>query len=212
MQKKNEDRPAVRGRPPASSRAVLEEAAYELFLEQGYSNTTAAHIASRAGVSRGTFFNYFASKADVFWVDLDTVLADLPGALAATDPALRPPIAIRHALLEAAAGFGPDRVPWILTQFEAIGRPTEVIGAATQRLVGMAETLEGFLRERSADEPQPGLPKALAYAIVGAACAAAQEWAEAGYGRDPLSVYLARTLTAVGVGYRDAASDVIAPE
>ena len=45
------------GRPRASSKDVLEEAASELFLEKGYLATSIDDIAQRAGVSRATFFN-----------------------------------------------------------------------------------------------------------------------------------------------------------
>ena len=51
------------GRPRALSRETLAEAACELFLEQGYEATSIAEIATRAGVSRSSFFNYFWSKA-----------------------------------------------------------------------------------------------------------------------------------------------------
>ena len=63
-----------RGRPRRSSTRALEEAAAELFLEQGYPHTTVDDIASRAGVSRATFFNYFHNKSDVLWVDVDRAL------------------------------------------------------------------------------------------------------------------------------------------
>src|SRR6478752_7197706 len=59
------------GRPKASSRENIAEAACELFLEQGYEQTSIVDIASRAGVSRSSFFNYFASKSDVLWSGLD---------------------------------------------------------------------------------------------------------------------------------------------
>ena len=51
------------GRPRATSRDVIAEAACELFLEQGFEGTTVADITRRAGVSRSSFFNYFTSKA-----------------------------------------------------------------------------------------------------------------------------------------------------
>ena len=62
------------GRPRASSRAMLAEAAAELFLEQTYAGTTIDQIAQRAGVSRNTFFNYFPAKSDVLWYEVDDAL------------------------------------------------------------------------------------------------------------------------------------------
>src|SRR5690625_2167342 len=73
--------PSRSGRPRASSWAVLEEAAGELFLEQGYARTSIADITRRAGVSRNTFFNYFTAKADLLWSAFDATFADLPDAL-----------------------------------------------------------------------------------------------------------------------------------
>jgi len=59
------------GRPKASSRETLAEAACELFLERGYEATSIADITQRAGVSRSSFFNYFTSKSDVLWSGID---------------------------------------------------------------------------------------------------------------------------------------------
>ena len=59
------------GRPRASSRETLAEAACELFLERGYEATSIADIATRAGVSRSSFFNYFSSKGDILWAAFD---------------------------------------------------------------------------------------------------------------------------------------------
>src|SRR6478736_3003458 len=69
------------GRPRASSRETLAEAACELFLEQGFEQTSIADITSRAGVSRSSFFNYFASKSDVLWSGLDERVTALEQSL-----------------------------------------------------------------------------------------------------------------------------------
>ncbi|MVN86364.1 TetR family transcriptional regulator [Deinococcus sp. HMF7620] len=52
-------------RPRQISDEQIVAAAQEVFLEQGFSATTAA-IARRAGVSEGTLFNRFTSKEDLF--------------------------------------------------------------------------------------------------------------------------------------------------
>lgn len=60
-----------RGRPALADRAQIDEAAAELFLEQGYEATSVDDIARRAGVARSSFFNRAASKADLLWTSVD---------------------------------------------------------------------------------------------------------------------------------------------
>jgi AcrR family transcriptional regulator len=49
--------------------ARLEQAALELFVQSDYDAVTVEQIAKRAGVSRRTFFRYFANKSDLFAAD-----------------------------------------------------------------------------------------------------------------------------------------------
>lgn len=53
------------GRKAARTRAALLEAAFELFVDAGYRATSVQDIHERAGVSLGTFYQYFREKADV---------------------------------------------------------------------------------------------------------------------------------------------------
>lgn len=48
-------------------RVRLQNAAMELFLEQGYDKTTAAGIAARTGVTERTFFRHFPDKREVLF-------------------------------------------------------------------------------------------------------------------------------------------------
>lgn len=47
------------------TRQNVLNAATELFAEQGYEATTINQITERAGIAKGTFFNYFANKEDL---------------------------------------------------------------------------------------------------------------------------------------------------
>ncbi|MDA3804317.1 helix-turn-helix domain containing protein, partial [Clavibacter sp. CT19] len=101
-------RPA--GRPRRSSRATLEEAAAELFLEHTYAATTVEQIAQRAGVSRATFFNYFASKADLLWAGLDDTLREAGAAVAGVGAGGAPVDAVVEAIATGAGGAPVDAV------------------------------------------------------------------------------------------------------
>lgn len=48
------------------TRQSIEKAAYELFLEQGYSATSMRRIAERAELALGGIYNHYAGKEDIF--------------------------------------------------------------------------------------------------------------------------------------------------
>src|ERR1700712_465814 len=55
-----------RWQPDAHGR--LQQGAFELYGERGFDATTVADIAERAGLTKRTFFRYFADKREVlFW-------------------------------------------------------------------------------------------------------------------------------------------------
>lgn len=56
---------SIRGRARNALRTEIADVALQLFLERGYEATTADQIAVAAGVSRSTFFRYFATKEEV---------------------------------------------------------------------------------------------------------------------------------------------------
>jgi len=191
------------GRPRGSSRAMLEEAAAELFLEQTYAKTTVGDIARRAGVSRNTFFNYFTAKSDLLWVDVDAGLAALPGALAACDRAAPVTESVRQALLRVAAGFGPGRVPWALTQYELMATESELEASALARILVQVGLVHEFVGARQGSPLEGDLAgRAFSTAVVGAAAAAAREWAGAGVSRGVLTPYVDAAIAPVCAGFR----------
>ncbi|WP_040790830.1 TetR/AcrR family transcriptional regulator [Nocardia paucivorans] len=54
-------------RSGADARRRLQQAALELFQEQGFDQTTTAEIAARAGVNARTYFRHFADKREVLF-------------------------------------------------------------------------------------------------------------------------------------------------
>ncbi|WP_185124497.1 TetR family transcriptional regulator [Streptomyces sp. TLI_185] len=63
-------------------RDALVAAAFQLFLERGYEQTTVDDIVALAGVGRRSFFRYFPSKEDVVFPDHERCLADMTAFLA----------------------------------------------------------------------------------------------------------------------------------
>ncbi|ALJ20342.1 TetR/AcrR family transcriptional regulator [Microbacterium sp. No. 7] len=186
------------GRPRASSRETLAEAACELFLEQGYEQTTVADITQRAGVSRSSFFNYFSSKADVLWAGLDERIAALRARLEADDGADAAD-AVRAALDTLGEDFAPDSLALALVNAEAMGLGDELQREAAVRSVRVAAAVAARLRRAGVNVLRADVAGA---AHGGAVLAAIVAWARAGAGRTPLSSVLHEALDAAAATLR----------
>ncbi|MGN6760982.1 MAG: TetR/AcrR family transcriptional regulator [Leifsonia sp.] len=194
-------RPSGSGRPRSSSRGMIAEAAAELFLEQTYARTTVDDIARRAGVSRATFFNYFAAKSDLLWLEVDEALAAFDATAAVVDPALPPMDAVLEAITRLADSFGPGRLPLAVTQVELMGTDAELQASALPRFLGLVRSLQSFLAARTGASADALLPRAAATAVVGAAVSAAAAWARAGVRRGPLTPLVREAVAPVCAGY-----------
>jgi AcrR family transcriptional regulator len=60
-----------------SARDRLAQAAFDLFDERGYEQTTVDGITERAGLGRATFFRHYRSKEDVIFPDHDRLLEQI---------------------------------------------------------------------------------------------------------------------------------------
>lgn len=89
--RRREPADATTVKPPM--RDALVAAAFQLFLERGYEQTTVDDIVTLAGVGRRSFFRYFPSKEDVVFPDHERCLADMRAFLSdgadADDPVQR---------------------------------------------------------------------------------------------------------------------------
>lgn len=72
-----EDELSLRERKKIETRNRILYTAIQLFQEQGFEQTAVDEIATRADISRGTFFNYFPSKEGVLREIALTELRDL---------------------------------------------------------------------------------------------------------------------------------------
>jgi AcrR family transcriptional regulator len=101
-------KPTVAARPlplPERKRQLVRQeiarAAWLLFAERGYEDTTVEAIARAAGVSRRSFFRYFSSKEDVVVGTSDALAEDVLAAFARRPKHEPPLVAIERALRPA---------------------------------------------------------------------------------------------------------------
>ena len=127
---------AVMSKPTARER--LAEAAFALFDERGYDQTTVDDITERAGLGRTTFFRHYRSKEDVIFPDHDLLLEQVRDrlrssghgtALAAVSDAVR--LVLLHYLREGDLA----RRRYALTSTVPALRDREIVSVARyQRL------------------------------------------------------------------------------
>jgi AcrR family transcriptional regulator len=89
---------------PDVRRQQLLTAATAVFARRGYRSAGISEIVHTAGVARGTFYLYFASKADVFMAIADDFYDRLEMSIAASDdvPAMQTAAAEGHSFLHAS--------------------------------------------------------------------------------------------------------------
>lgn len=181
------------GRPRASSRETLAEAACELFLERGYEATSVAEITQRAGVSRSSFFNYFSSKSDVLWAGLDERIEQAVTELGVigTDATGG---AVRDILLRVVRDFAPDPLALALRNAAAMGLKDELISDTGIRHARLAAAIAAAAISSGIDVIKAD--------ILGAAYAAAvfsslRVWAEHGAGQGSPEAVLRDALRAI---------------
>jgi AcrR family transcriptional regulator len=102
------DKPGLRERKKARTKAAIQEAALRLFGAQGYENTTVEQIAEAAEVSPSTFFRYFGSKEDVVIYDaLDPLIIE---AYRRQPPGVTALEAMQQAMHEVWGALSPAEV------------------------------------------------------------------------------------------------------
>ena len=118
-----------RERKKQAVRAALETAAFRLFDERGFVETTVDQIADEADVSRSTFFRYFGSKEAVLFSSLEEngeILSDLIRQRPASESPLR---AFENAFVAFVAVPGIAREPADADRFRRILEATPMLNA-----------------------------------------------------------------------------------
>jgi AcrR family transcriptional regulator len=138
-----------RWEPDAQGR--LMATAIELFARQGYDETTVAQIAEAAGLTRRTFFRYFADKREVLFSggqELERVW--LAGMRAA--PADASALAVVSAGLDAAVELFADRHPFAAIRQRIVTANPELRERELIKLQTLAAAAQAVLVERGVAE------------------------------------------------------------
>ncbi|WP_354698206.1 helix-turn-helix domain-containing protein [Paraconexibacter sp. AEG42_29] len=180
----------TRWEPNAGGR--LEEAALELFGEHGYDQTTIEDIATRAGVTKRTFFRHYADKREVLFGGGDAFQRFFVESLAAA-PAAATPLEAVAVALDAVAGAFADRHEHSARRHRIIAASAELRERELVKLAAVATALAAALRERGVPEPVAGLTAETAVVVFRSAY---DRWATAD-GDEALPALIREALTAL---------------
>ncbi|MFI6850194.1 TetR/AcrR family transcriptional regulator [Kitasatospora sp. NBC_00085] len=161
-------------------REALVAAAFELFLERGFEQTTVDDIVSLAGVGRRSFFRYFPAKEDVVFPDHERSLAEMTEFLESGNGEEDP---VRHACDAARLVLRMyAEQPSFSVQRYRLTRKVPGLRAYELSVVWRYEhTLAHYLRGRFADRPDGALrADVIAAAVVSAHNHALRTWLRSG--------------------------------
>lgn len=186
-------RTGLRERKKQQTRERLTQVALTLFLEKGFDATTLDEIAAAAGISRRSFFHYFASKEEVVfaWKDafgdrLVAALAQRPG----DEPML---LAAERALVESVGGYEREEA----LALSRLVKGTPALRAYDQiKYARMEAKLAEALAARAGSNGDPLPARLVAMAAIGALRVASDLWFEQG-GVEPPEAYAGRIFAAL---------------
>jgi mycofactocin system transcriptional regulator len=167
--------PAQLGRRRITSRAELEHVAFELFDRRGFEGTTIDDIAVAAGIGRRTFFRYFPSKNDVPWGNFEDELDRMRGWLAACPTQWPLMDAIRLAIVEFNK-VAPEDERWHRRRMQLILGVPVLQAHSTLRYAEWRQVVADFVAVRTGQAAGGLQPQTIAYAMLGVAIAAYEQW------------------------------------
>jgi AcrR family transcriptional regulator len=140
----------VRWEPGAKDR--LRMAALDLFVRQGFEQTTAGEIARSVGLTERTFFRHFTDKREVLFDGQEVLQAAFVDAVAAAPPG--EPLELVTAALRTTAEFFPaERRDWSRSRQDVIAANTPLRERELLKMAALSAAVAEALRARGAPEP-----------------------------------------------------------
>ena len=135
-----------------NARERLETAALDLFVENGYEETTVAQIADRAGLNRATFFRHFADKREVLFGGEDVLAGLFANGIRAAPAAATLTECLQAALAAVGVEMTPHRRAAAARRVLVLAANSELQERGLLKHARIASSVAAALRERGADE------------------------------------------------------------
>src|SRR5580704_15754430 len=132
----------------------------------GYAGANVSEVIAQAGVSRPTFYDYFADRDECFVASIEGVQAQLLDEVRVAVEGRAPAEAL-EATIEALAEFAtvePAKARFLTK--EALAGPDAALDARDRGITAMAQLIERAFAAVESEQPIPDLPLAI---VLGAA-------------------------------------------
>jgi AcrR family transcriptional regulator len=173
-----------------SARERLETAALDLFVENGYDETTVAQIADRAGLNRATFFRHFAEKREVLFGGEDVLAVLFGDAIRAASPNSTLTECLQAAFAATEVAMTPQQRVKAAQRVLVVAANSELQERGLLKHARIARSISAALRERGVDELTARLGAEVAMLAF---TIAVERWMGSDYA-EPFPVYAAAAL------------------
>ena len=157
------------------TRARIEQAALDLFTDQGFEQVTIDEIAEAAGISRRTFFRYVSAKADAVWGDFDAHVVRLEGMLAATANDQSVLASICAAYVEVN-DYALEDLPMLRQRMRLILTEPALQAHSQVRYAAVDRVVAAHVARRTGVTPDALVPRLVATSTRAAATTAFEVW------------------------------------
>ena len=134
------------------ARERLTDAALELFVANGYEETTVAQIAERAGLNRATFFRHFADKREVLFGGEDRLAGLFADGIRAAAPEATLTECLQAAFTAAGVAMTPQQRARAAQRVLVAGANSEVQERGLLKHARIARSISAALRARGRDD------------------------------------------------------------
>jgi TetR/AcrR family transcriptional regulator, regulator of mycofactocin system len=159
----------------ADLRARIEKAALDLFSLKGFEQVTVDDVAAEAGISRRTFFRYFATKADAVWGHFAAHVARLEELLSGPDDGRSVLDRVCAAYVEVN-DYAEADLPVLRERMRLILTEPALLAHSELRYAEIDRVVAEHVARRTGTRPDALLPRLVATTTRAAATTAFEVW------------------------------------
>jgi AcrR family transcriptional regulator len=134
------------------ARQRLETAALDLFVANGYEETTIAQIADRAGLNRATFFRHFTDKREVLFGGEDKLAGLFADGIRTAPADATLTDCLQAAFAAAGAAMTPRQRAKAAQRMLVVAANSELQERGLLKHARITRSITAALRERGADD------------------------------------------------------------